>query len=211
MSLQTIFQNEHWVLVDKPSEWLTVPGRAGEADPRPCLGKVLEKESGRRVFPVHRLDYEVSGLVLFALTADAHRLANRWFERHIVGKIYHAHSRGPVDEKFASRQTWRSKLVRGKKRAFAAPHGLEAVTEAVCLEPLSRESAMWELRPLTGRSHQLRFEMAQHGYPIIGDTLYGGAEWKEKGIALRAVRLDLSAVSEEERLGLEPIIQISDI
>jgi tRNA pseudouridine32 synthase/23S rRNA pseudouridine746 synthase len=211
MGVKVIFKNENWVLVDKPPEWLTVPGRTGDADPRPCLGKLLEKEVGRRLYPVHRLDFEVSGLVLFALTADAHRRANGWFERHIVRKIYHAYSRGPVEDGFRQRQTWNSRLVRGKKRSFEAPHGLPSITEAVCLEPESAERALWELQPRTGRSHQLRVEMARHGYPIIGDTLYGGVKWDKPGIALRAVKLDFSLIQADQRLGLAEFTQISEI
>ncbi len=205
MSVSKIFENENWVAVEKPSLWLTVPSRVGEQDERPCLGRILEKQMERRLFPVHRLDYEVSGVVLFALNSDAHRAANQWFEKHLVRKTYHALSCGPVDEKFFKPNVWRSKLVRGKRRTFAADHGLESITEVKCLVGDSPK-ALWELRPLTGRSHQLRFEMAYHGYPILGDALYGGLAWSGEGIALSARDLDFSALEASERLGLPVLL-----
>ena len=202
MSVSKVFENENWVAVDKPALWLTVPSRLGDDDARPCLGRIVEKETGKRIFPVHRLDFEVSGVVLFALSSKAHRIANQWFETHQVRKTYHALSRGPVDEKFLAPLVWRSLLVRGKRRTFVAAHGQEAITEVRCIEPLSALGALWELRPLTGKSHQLRVEMANHGYPILGDNLYGGPKWPHPGIALHAVELDFSEISELDRLGL---------
>ena len=77
--MNRIFENEALIVVDKPVNWLTTPAREAD-DPRPCLGRRLQDELGFRIFPVHRLDFEVSGLVLFAKTAAAHRLAQAWFE-----------------------------------------------------------------------------------------------------------------------------------
>ena len=65
--LKIVFENPRFLVVDKPSGWLSVPGRQGEADPRPCLSRELRARG--QVFPVHRLDEEVSGLILFARDA----------------------------------------------------------------------------------------------------------------------------------------------
>lgn len=202
MFMTVIFQNESWLVVLKPSLWLTVPSRLGERDERPCLGKALERELGKRLFPVHRLDFEVAGLVLFALTSEAHRLANGWFEQGQVGKLYQGLARGPVLAEFKTHQTWNSRLVRGKKRTFAAAHGQEALTEAQWVKTLSQDIELWELWPRTGRPHQLRFEMATHGFPLLGDKLYGGPPWLGRGVALAAVALDFSAINETNRCGL---------
>lgn len=204
--MQLLLQNERWVAVDKPALWLTTPARTAE-DPRPCLGRKLEAELGVRLFPVHRLDFEVSGIVLFAKDADAHRVMQSWFEHGSIQKTYEAWSAGgrPVGEW----QEWHSKLVRGKRRTFEATHGKESLTRARVVESNS-DHARWELMPLTGRPHQLRFEMSKHGSPILGDKLYGGPPWRaDESIALRAVKLDLSAI--EERLGLPEILTVEGI
>ena len=89
--VKTLFENENWLVVDKPAGWLTVPGR--NAEETPVLGHVLEKTKGMVLWPCHRLDREVSGLVLFAKKPEAHRLANGWFENHKIQKIYEAWTR----------------------------------------------------------------------------------------------------------------------
>ncbi|MGE0762689.1 MAG: RluA family pseudouridine synthase [Bdellovibrionales bacterium] len=196
-----VWQNENWLAVDKPADWLTVPSRQGTDDMRPCLGRELERRLGLRLWPVHRLDFEVSGLVLFALSAEAHRRANRWFEDHLVVKTYGALSLGPVAAQFMQENEWKCKLVRGKRRAFVAEHGQPSLTMAQCLGP-DGDFWRWKLQPKTGRSHQLRVEMYRHGYSILGDELYGGQVWDQPGIALRAENLNFAAVANEQRLQL---------
>lgn len=87
--MKILFENPQFLVIDKPAGWLSVPGRQGEDDVRPCLGRELEKTHGR-IWPVHRLDLEVSGLILYARTAAAHREASMAFERHRVQKTYQA-------------------------------------------------------------------------------------------------------------------------
>lgn len=178
------------MVVEKEAGWLTVPSRQGVADERPVLGKKLEEELGRQVFPVHRLDFEVSGLVLFALTAEAHRVANGWFENHQVKKLYQALTENRSAEVLSQGQEfeWKCLLARGKKRAYEQAQGKPSVTRARFLGERTQGLA-WELEPITGRSHQLRFELARHGYPILGDKLYGAETLWSQGIALRSVEL----------------------
>src|SRR5262249_37266290 len=97
---------------------------------------------------------------------------------------------------------WKSKLLRGKKRAYESPAGKLAETRA--LYTGSRPAgALWELHPKTGRPHQLRVHLAQHGFPILGDVLYGAKQPRDGGgIALRAVRLSLRGCSGREVFGL---------
>ncbi|MBI5510457.1 MAG: RNA pseudouridine synthase [Deltaproteobacteria bacterium] len=193
MAVEILFDNRYFVAVDKPAGWLTVPGRSGDTDLRPILGRVLEAEIKARLFPVHRLDAEVSGLVLFAKDAEAHKAANRWFERGTVAKVYEALTDGdPAGLTAGAPVVWRSRLLRGKKRAYDSPHGKLAVTRATFLG-VESGALVWTLEPQTGRPHQLRWHLAQRGYPILGDTLYGSRlKLATGGIALRAVSIDLT-------------------
>jgi tRNA pseudouridine32 synthase/23S rRNA pseudouridine746 synthase len=181
--MKIVFQNENFVIIDKPAEVLSVPGRFKEDD-RPVAGLLLQEQIGQRIFPVHRLDFEVSGILVFALNPQAHTNANKWFENKGVTKIYQAYTEGvpPKDQIFE----WKSILLRGKKRVFESPHGKSSLTHA---EFVSSDDIglAWILKPITGRSHQLRYECSKHGFPIVGDTLYGSQKsWRDKGIALRA-------------------------
>jgi tRNA pseudouridine32 synthase/23S rRNA pseudouridine746 synthase len=214
-----VFLNDAFVAVDKPAGWLTVPSRWGERDERPCLGRALEAVHGR-LWPVHRLDEEVSGLVLFARTADAHRAASRWFESREIKKLYSALSEAPVPAltgfAVGARFDWQCRLLRGKKRAYESPVGKPARTLALVVTVdagaagATGPAVRWELAPLTGRSHQLRYELARHGCPILGDALYGSiAPWAD-GIALRSVRLDFSGLgAEPARFGLPAMLELA--
>lgn len=199
MSYREVFKNEHFVIVDKEALVLSVPGRDKE-DEREILGKILERDYGRQIYPVHRLDYEVSGLIMYAFTPDAHKVANAWFEKKEIQKTYQALTASPENSKheFSLNEPliWKCKLLRGKKRAYESPHGKVSETHA-CLVGAADGVLKWELNPVTGRSHQLRYELFRHGQPILNDSLYGAnselsKKFSGKGIALRAFRLDFS-------------------
>jgi tRNA pseudouridine32 synthase / 23S rRNA pseudouridine746 synthase len=197
-----VWRNDALVLFDKKPCVLTVPGRQGDADPRPCLGKWLQEQLKTRLFPVHRLDFEVSGAVVFALSSQAHRTASMAFEGRAVRKRYQAITSLPgVVPADGAVFVWESRLVRGKRRSFEAPHGQLARTHARFVGrvpagkagPFESDGPMglWELTPETGKPHQLRVHLTNAGFPIAGDTLYGGTTVAAElqGIALRAVSL----------------------
>ncbi len=211
--MQLIFENEHFAVVDKPAGWLSVPSRMGSADQRPCVGPALSVQLGCRLWPVHRLDEEVTGLLLFAKNADAHRAANSWFEGHSVEKTYEAFAelKQPLTESTPpASYRWESRILRGKKRAYASPHGKDAVTTATLhgTAPWHGTSVTtWTLHPHTGRPHQLRFEMYQHGHPIVGDTLYGATvPFVGGAIALRCVRLAFKQPEATATFGLPAVL-----
>lgn len=192
IEIPIVFQNDFVLVVDKPPECLSVPARFKD-DPRPVLGRLLEQQTQLRLWPVHRLDCEVSGLIMYAKSADAHRLLNMAFEKHEVRKTYLAETE-PIPQhsqtEYEGRVEWKSRVLRGKKRTYESPHGEMAVTFAEVKE-LTAERTQWFLYPQTGKPHQLRFELAKRKLPIRGDFLYGSLfEWP-KGIALRAVKLEL--------------------
>jgi 23S rRNA-/tRNA-specific pseudouridylate synthase len=171
--------------VDKPPGTTTIADRQGH----PGVVEALAAERGERLWVVHRLDREVGGILLVARSADAHRALNRAFETRLARKVYEAFTAGDAPP---GEHRWHNRLVHGKKRSFEAPHGLEAITEATCLGRRP-PGLLWELRPLTGRTHQLRVHLAAAGFPIHGDTRYGSTVPWSDGIALRAVRLAIPA------------------
>lgn len=205
-----VFQNENLVVVDKPAAVLTTPSR-DPRDPRPCLGRDLQSRMDRRIWPVHRLDFDVGGLVIFALNPEAHTRSQSWFEHGQVGKFYEAiAAAGPIVDIGVEPDQWREwscPIVRGKRRSFVADHGVRAVTRARVMDPTRN---LWELQPVTGRPHQLRVHMARFASPIVGDRLYGWAgEFAGTGIALRAVRLDFSRI--DDRLGLPEFLTVKGL
>jgi tRNA pseudouridine32 synthase / 23S rRNA pseudouridine746 synthase len=194
--ISVLFENEFCVVVDKPAGWLSVPGRTAN-DTRIILGHTLEKQMGHSLFPIHRLDAEVSGAILYGKTKEFHRDANVGFEHRTIHKSYQAVTDlGPF--KKGETCKWISKIVRGKKRSFEANHGKQAITEATVIE--RTDSYLdWRLHPITGRPHQLRFELTKHLCPIFGDVLYGSQKkWPLGGIALRSIQLKFPAEFSEK-------------
>jgi tRNA pseudouridine32 synthase/23S rRNA pseudouridine746 synthase len=213
MSYKTVFENEHFIVVDKDAFVLSVPGREGDADTRIVLGRLLEKDLRITIYPVHRLDYEVQGLIMFAKNPIAHKAANGWFEKKEIHKTYVALTKSldgilgqfNVGESYE----WKCKLLRGKKRAYESPHGKESLTVAKLISVDDNGLFHWELNPITGRSHQLRFELFRHGHPIIGDALYSSSEnFSCAGIGLRAFRIDFSKTPLREKFLLPEFLEI---
>ena len=212
-SYTTVFENEHFIIVDKRPLVLSVPGRQGIDDERSVLGKILETDLKTVIYPVHRLDYEVQGLIMYAKTPAAHKAGNAWFEKKEVFKTYYALTKVldekiPTNFKVCETYTWEGKLLRGKKRAFLSPHGKDSKTLARLLK-IEDGVFHWEMNPITGRSHQLRFELYRHNHPIIGDTLYSSStEFTQPGIALRAFKIDFSKAANYKNFSLPEVLEI---
>jgi len=194
--MKIFFQNEHFIAVYKEKMTLSVPSRDKE-DARPILGLQLQDYLKQQIYPIHRLDFEVSGIMLFALTKDSHREGNKWFEDNLVHKCYHGTAENiPHNILPEEPQMWTSQLLRGKKRAYEAPFGKKSITKAIYIGNTGSNSK-WQLYPITGRAHQLRYEMSKHGHPILGDIIYG-AKTEQIGIDLEAVELDFCDVNSQE-------------
>ena len=184
--IDIVFENQHFVICDKPSGVLSTPSRFEADDQRGCLGTALQDSLKIQIYPVHRLDFEVSGLVMYAKNADAHRKANSWFENKQVFKTYTALTTGQdfshipsnvpnarlkIDLQPGMNFEWKSRILRGKRRAFESEQGKPSLTLATYIGVTTSEYHQWDLHPVTGRSHQLRFDLSRHGFPIVGDKL----------------------------------------
>jgi len=181
-----------------------VPSRLGARDARPCVGLALQEQLGSRLWPVHRLDEEVSGLLVFARSAAAHQRLCAAFEGHLIDKTYQALCEGtvPADAVLGTPVRWTATLLRGKKRAYPHPAGKLAITD-VTLVSVDGGRLRFELRPATGRPHQLRVELSRRGCPILGDALYSAKQpWPGGGIALRAISLGFGRFCDAAELGL---------
>ena len=160
-----------WLMVvDKPSGLLTQPGLGPEQGDS-VISRLQRQEPGLRL--VHRLDRDTSGVLLLARSADALRRLSALFAERRINKLYQADVEGVLH----GRGCMASPLVRLSRqppRYGSHPEGRLALTiwrvRAVC----SNSTRVW-LRPLTGRSHQLRAHLAELGHPIVGDPIYGDA------------------------------------
>ena len=186
-----LFETDEVLALDKPAG-LSMATSA--RSPRP--GKAEDEVVARllracgtvpgRIFLVHRLDVGTSGVVLLARSQAAHRALSRAFQDRRVRKTYRALVWGrPVP----ARGSLDAPLARDPKdgrRMRTAPGGKPALTHYTTLRRLAGVADL-ELRPETGRTHQIRIHLAARGHPVVGDDLYGGAaRWH--GVRERTLR-----------------------
>ncbi len=211
---KVIFENENFYVLIKPASWLTIPGRTKYSD-IPVLVNQAEEKTKQKLWVIHRLDFEVSGLLMFAKNSQAHALANHWFEHKKLTKSYEAlvqMSKNNLQELNHVNQwkEFRCNIVRGKKRSFIADHGKESITkyQFLSIQPDGRSRIQCE--PVTGRTHQLRVVLSSLGMPILGDVLYGSElNLRNSKIALFAYELNFSTI--KEKLGLPDVINVKQI
>ncbi|GAB4269393.1 MAG: RluA family pseudouridine synthase [Pararhodobacter sp.] len=177
------------LVVDKPSGLLSVPGRGPErAD---CLIERLRADHPS-VLLVHRLDLDTSGVIVFALTQQAQAHLGKQFEARKVQKRYVALVAGHPDEPKGRVDLplivdWPNR----PKQMVCHQTGRPAQTDWKILRHEGENTRM-VLKPLTGRSHQLRVHMLALGHPILGDPLYAtGAAAAYPRLMLHAEELRL--------------------
>ncbi|WP_124110418.1 RluA family pseudouridine synthase [Palleronia sp. THAF1] len=184
-----LHQDDDLLVVNKPAGLLSVPGKGPQlAD---CvIARLLADDP--RVLLVHRLDRDTSGVMVFARTLNAQRHLGLQFEKKVTRKAYVARVAGVVAQDAG--QVDLPLCVDWENRPLQHVNyekGRAAQTDWEVLERLGAETRM-RLRPLTGRSHQLRVHMQQLGHPILGDTLYAnGDDRAHPRLMLHAQTLEL--------------------
>jgi 23S rRNA pseudouridine1911/1915/1917 synthase len=192
MPLDVLYEDNHCLAVAKPAG---VPSAhyAGREETVDRLVKQYLKTKYHKpgnVFLgiVHRLDRPVSGVLLFARTSKAAARLAEQFREGTVDKVYWAVVEGEVGRTAGSLEDWLRKDEAAGRVNVVEPR--EPGARQALLHYQSRAShggLTWlEVRPQTGRTHQLRVQLAHHGHPVYGDTKYGSVYTFDDRIALHA-------------------------
>ena len=200
--LPILFSDEHLLAVNKPAGLLTLPD--GYNKSAPCLVNLLKQEYDR-VWVVHRLDKETSGVIVFARSAEVHRVLNIAFDSREVHKVYHAIVIGVP--------AWDERTIdlplspdgdRRHRTVIDRQHGKPAVTHVRVIERFA-QYALIEARPETGRTHQIRAHLAALDLPLAGDVLYGSQDERTPitRTALHARSIELEHPMTHEALYVE--------
>lgn len=174
--LHILYQDAHIMVVNKPSGLLSVPGRLDEHK-----DSVMTRI--QRDYPeaesVHRLDMATSGVIVVALTKAAERELKRQFREREPAKTYVARVWGhPAQEKGMVDLPLICDWPNRPKQKVCFDTGKSAQTDYQVVEYGDDNSARVALKPITGRSHQLRVHMLALGHPILGDGFYAHPEAK---------------------------------
>lgn len=176
MKLEIIFQDQYLVAVNKPGGMLSVPGR-GE-DKQDCVVARLQQDIPE-IRVVHRLDCHTSGVMLLAVGPDMQRQLSRLFHDREVEKRYVALVHGMVEQNSGCIDIpMRGDPDNRPRQVIDYLKGKHAQTRWCLLrhETCSNEHlSRLLLRPVTGRTHQLRVHCMALGHPIVGDRIYNDA------------------------------------
>ena len=184
--LTLVHEDDAILVVIKPAGLLTVATeRERERTAYRLLWDYLGSKQARP-FIVHRLDRETSGLLVFAKSESVKRTLQAQFEARTVERVYRALVEGrPAREQ----GTLESRLAEDRMlRVRSAERGRVAITHYRVLAA-RRENTLLELRLGTGRRHQIRVQLAESGWPIVGDVTHGGPRSGAGRLCLHATRL----------------------
>lgn len=170
--VEIIFENVEFIAVNKPAGMLTIPDRHDET--LISLYKLLEQQY-QKIYIVHRLDKETTGIILFAKDEATHKYLSRLFEQRNVEKFYMGiiqgslvNKRGVISEPIAEHPVHKGLMTINKK-------GKPSVTEYEVIEDFGLYSFV-KFQIHSGRTHQIRVHMKYSGHPIACDELYGNPE-----------------------------------
>jgi tRNA pseudouridine32 synthase/23S rRNA pseudouridine746 synthase len=170
---QVLFQDQHLVVVDKPHFLPMAP--AGRFLHETLLVRLKRKLGIADLVPIHRLDRETAGVVLFSCNIASRGAYQSLFQKRRVSKVYEALA-APIDD-LAWPHVRRSLMVEGTPFFRMREAAGEANAQTI-IELVERRGALalYRLQPHTGRKHQLRVHMAALGAPIVNDAFYPDAQ-----------------------------------
>lgn len=212
--MKIIFENDNYLVIDKPAGVLVHPTAAGEKNT--LVDFIVEKypEFKNQAWPeieragiVHRLDKDTSGLIILAKNPETLEKLQALFKNRLVKKTYqalvvgHAPESGKIDIPIVrdlQKDMMKTQLT---EYSFSRGTAREAVTEYKTMARYKfkkQDLSLVEVSPQTGRMHQIRVHMKYEGYPLIGDQMYFNKPAKrlskELGISrqfLHAIKLEI--------------------
>jgi tRNA pseudouridine32 synthase/23S rRNA pseudouridine746 synthase/23S rRNA pseudouridine1911/1915/1917 synthase len=185
--IKILFEDEHLVVIEKPEGLLSV---ATDSPTNLSAHDILKRHfQGQRVFPVHRLDRETSGVMIFAYSEATRDYFKEQFEQRLVEKIYFAVVEGRIENK---QGTWKSYLKEDETYYVRSTpwenEGKLAVTHYE-VEAQNRRYALVRFCLETGRKNQIRVHCQDAGLPIVGDKKYGSKCNPIKRMALHSQKI----------------------
>lgn len=220
-SLEILYEDEFLVAINKPTGLLVHKSMIDKHEIYFAM-KILREQMKKWVYPIHRLDKPTSGVLLFALDSHTAKLMSVQFSSHSITKTYIAIGRGyvakegviehPLVEKYdklSDKDKTKDKEAKEASTAFRCLGQVE-INASVGRYDTVRYSLV-ELKPKTGRKHQLRRHMKHINHHLLGDTKYGRGEHNKfvrerydiYRLMLHALRLEVKHPFTEEELVIE--------
>lgn len=206
-SLPILYQDDDVIVLNKPAGVLT--HAKGEQSDEFTVGEFMRARStdspqSNRPGIVHRLDRDTSGVIIAAKTPEAKRWLQKQFATRKVKKTYLALVQNHPKEPIATIDLPIGRNPKKPQTFKVTPNGKSAQTKYKTLQTFQNH-ALIELKPLTGRTHQLRVHMLYLGCPIVGDILYDKPNKELGRMFLHAAELELTLPNRERKTFTAPL------
>lgn len=198
-----IYQDEHIVVADKPHFLPVAP--SGRFLKETLLARLKLELAIDHLVPMHRIDRETAGLVIFSRNIATRDLYHALFREHRIVKTYHALAKKDINRKYPF--TYKSRIVEAaefyRRQEIAGTPNAETIIDII---DSRGEITLFKLMPVTGKTHQLRVHMAALGMAILNDPYYPVlSHWKgddfEKPLKLLAKSVEfIDPVTNQKRL-----------
>lgn len=198
--MEIIFEDKDIVVAIKPPEILSQGDEKGRAN----AVDILKDMTGSEIFPVHRLDKGVGGVMVFAKNSKSAAELSRQVSDRTMEKTYLALLHGEITEEKGRHEDLLF-FDRGKNKSFVVKRERRGVKKALldyeCIEKGDGRSLV-KVKLITGRTHQIRVQFSSRGYPLFGDRRYGAKD-EEKNIALLSKGISFLHPKTGERMSFE--------
>jgi 23S rRNA pseudouridine1911/1915/1917 synthase len=204
--LDILYEDNHLLALNKPAGLATMGVGAGKTSlvslVKDYLKARYKKPGNVYLGVVSRIDAAVSGVVLFARTSKAAARLSEQFRMRSVEKVYWAVVEGRVDPPSGEWVDWMAKDESQQRMIRTSPHAAGAQEARLAYRVLRSltDATVVEVRPETGRKHQIRLQFAVRGYQILGDKKYGNRRTFPAGIALHARKLSFDHPTTKGRI-----------
>jgi 23S rRNA pseudouridine1911/1915/1917 synthase len=200
MKLEVLYEDNHLLAVHKPAGLLVQGDHSGDQTLLDVAGSYLKKKYDKpgRVYLglVHRLDRNVSGVVLLATTSKAAGRLSGQFRDGTVDKVYRAVVAGCPPNGGGELRSWLAAKGDARGVTRAEQQSFAGARESLLRYNVVESKGGWslvEVKPVTGRRHQIRAQLALEGHPLLGDVKYGSRRrLADHRIALHALSLAVS-------------------
>ncbi|MBY0525983.1 MAG: RluA family pseudouridine synthase [Gemmataceae bacterium] len=189
---EILYEDNHCLAIDKPSGRLSTHFQGSEETLDRVVKRYLkekyDKPGNVYLGIVHRLDRLTSGVLIFARTSKAAARLAEQFRKGSIEKTYWAMVEGELARSAGTLEDWLKKDTERGRVEVVEPRARGARQALLHYQVRATHDGLsWvEVRPQTGRTHQLRVQMAHHGHPIFGDAKYGSIHTMDHAIGLHA-------------------------
>lgn len=205
-----LYEDNHLLIINKPSGWLSQGDKTGDRTAVEFAMTYIKEKYNKpgKVFlhPVHRLDRPASGALILSRTTKGLQRMNEVFKSNKIEKIYHMVTSGKILNEDGVLINY---LIKDAKNNYvkcldkSAPNAKKAILSYKVLMDMDKKTLI-EVRLETGRSHQIRTQMAHIGLPIVGDTKYGSPiQIDDQSIALHSFSMQFVHPIKLEALAIQ--------